>query len=163
MIFWNWMAFSAKQTWKQASKRVSEQAPTVPTLHRRVQCEEEFARKAQRNAWRWPLNGGEGWPLIRERALDGSLHRDAYPVAPRACTKKFRGGLFFALRLDSRFFFLFICLSQIVRFDPTFHAPRDASVANALGALGLCHALRLSPMTAFRANAIASIITDLSV
>lgn len=62
------------------------------------------------------------------------------------------------------FFFLFISLFRIVRFDPAFHAPRDASVTNALGALGPCHALRLSSMTAFRTNAIASItVAGLSV
>jgi len=60
-------------------------------------------------------------------------------------------------------FFLFISLSRIVRFNPTFRAPQNTSVwpihSFFLGALGSCHVLRLSPMTAFYANAIASIIT----
>lgn len=100
------------------------------------------------------------------RARDGPWYEDEHlmGLSPSRCVSgsaayvyaEFRRGLFFALCLHLHFF-LFISLSRIVRFDPTFHAPRDASVANALGALGPCHALRLSPMTAFYAKVIAPI------
>jgi len=59
-----------------------------------------------------------------------------YPVAPRA---EFRGDLFFAQH-QCFFFFLSPSLNRLDLFDPTFCAPRGASVANALGA---CHTPRL--------------------
>jgi len=62
--------------------------PTIATSRRRTQREKEFARNTRSETQ--PRNGGEGWSLMMwEGVFNGSLHRDAYPVAPRACTQNF--------------------------------------------------------------------------
>lgn len=102
-------------------------------------------------------------PGMRRDPLNGSPYRDA---GSAACVHaEFRDGLFFALCLRPRFF---SSLSPSLESSALIrHSMRRGTqvCANALGALGLCHALRLSPMTAFYANAIALITQrlDLSV
>lgn len=107
--------------------------------------EKEFARNARRDT------GARGRGM-RKGPLNGPLRRDAYPVAPRACTQKFRGGLFSALCVRGPAFF----------FPSSLHLPRSnrplwSGVPCAAGhecgqctwaPKAPCHALRLSSMTA---------------
>lgn len=84
---------------------------------------------------------------LGEESLTGlCVERRASGSAAYVCAE-FRAALFVAPYVPF-LLSLFLFLSRIVRFDPAFGAPRGANVADALGALGRCHALRLSPVTA---------------